>query len=145
MSSSPTFSLLVCLPLWHCGEVTANHAELESLLQGLLIYMERGIEIEDEYIISEKELLVNSFISIPYDMGTFNCGAFVAGIVRGFLDVECSSYCICLPCANGGTTKTQDNYIDKICRRGIWNKKKRLHPMETDGEKDAMRVINVPW
>ncbi|XP_020530658.1 trafficking protein particle complex subunit 5-like isoform X4 [Amborella trichopoda] len=84
MSSSPTFSLLVCLPLWHCGEVTANHAELESLLQGLLIYMERGIEIEDEYIISEKELLVNSFISIPYDMGTFNCGAFVAGIVRPY-------------------------------------------------------------
>ncbi|KAJ6296179.1 hypothetical protein OIU78_024085 [Salix suchowensis] len=37
-------------------------------------------------MISEKELLVNRFISIPKDMGTFNCGAFVAGIVRGVLD-----------------------------------------------------------
>ncbi|KAI3423730.1 uncharacterized protein J3R85_010724 [Psidium guajava] len=26
--------------------------------------------------------LVRRFISIPKDMGTFNCGAFVAGIVR---------------------------------------------------------------
>ncbi|CAN7067242.1 unnamed protein product [Brassica rapa subsp. trilocularis] len=47
---------------------------------------------EDEYMISEKELLVNRLvmkneekcrcISIPKDMGTFNCGAFVAGIVK---------------------------------------------------------------
>ncbi|KAG5376238.1 hypothetical protein IGI04_040834 [Brassica rapa subsp. trilocularis] len=37
---------------------------------------------EDEYMISEKELLVNRCISIPKDMGTFNCGAFVAGIVK---------------------------------------------------------------
>ncbi|CAI0394910.1 unnamed protein product [Linum tenue] len=29
---------------------------------------------------------VRRFISIPKDMGTFNCGAFVAGIVRGVLD-----------------------------------------------------------
>ncbi|MFS8023609.1 putative transport protein particle (TRAPP) component [Helianthus anomalus] len=26
------------------------------------------------------------FISVPKDMGSFNCGAFVAGIVRGVLD-----------------------------------------------------------
>ncbi|KAF8407237.1 hypothetical protein HHK36_006364 [Tetracentron sinense] len=44
--------------------------------------LEKGTEHEDEYMISEKELLVNRFISIPKDMGTFNCGAFVAGIVR---------------------------------------------------------------
>ncbi|WVZ08712.1 hypothetical protein V8G54_022058 [Vigna mungo] len=48
--------------------------------------LEKGTEHEDEYMISEKELLVNKFISIPKDMGTFNCGAFVAGIVRGVLD-----------------------------------------------------------
>uniref|UniRef100_A0A803QBF3 Trafficking protein particle complex subunit n=1 Tax=Cannabis sativa TaxID=3483 RepID=A0A803QBF3_CANSA len=48
--------------------------------------LEKGTEHEDEYMISEKELLVNRFISIPKDMGTFNCGAFVAGIVRGVLD-----------------------------------------------------------
>ncbi|KAG1366610.1 hypothetical protein COCNU_13G004000 [Cocos nucifera] len=44
--------------------------------------LEKGTEHEDEYMISEKELLVNRFISIPKDMGTFNCGAFVAGIVK---------------------------------------------------------------
>ncbi|KAL9683105.1 hypothetical protein QQ045_014920 [Rhodiola kirilowii] len=48
--------------------------------------LEKGTEHEDEYMISEKELLVNRFISIPKDMGTFNCGAFVAGVVRGVLD-----------------------------------------------------------
>ncbi|KAI8559558.1 hypothetical protein RHMOL_Rhmol04G0183700 [Rhododendron molle] len=48
--------------------------------------LEKGTEHEDEYMISEKELLVNRFISIPKDKGTFNCGAFVAGIVRGVLD-----------------------------------------------------------
>ncbi|OAY74710.1 Trafficking protein particle complex subunit 5 [Ananas comosus] len=41
--------------------------------------LEKGTEHEDEYMISEKELLVNH-------MGAFNCGAFVAGIVRGVLD-----------------------------------------------------------
>ncbi|KAJ8551786.1 hypothetical protein K7X08_021801 [Anisodus acutangulus] len=44
--------------------------------------LEKGTEHEDEYMISEKELLVNRFISIPKDTGAFNCGAFVAGIVR---------------------------------------------------------------
>ncbi|KAF5765682.1 putative transport protein particle (TRAPP) component [Helianthus annuus] len=48
--------------------------------------LEKGTEHEDEYMISEKELLVNRFISVPKDMGSFNCGAFVAGIVRGVLD-----------------------------------------------------------
>ncbi|OEL28435.1 Trafficking protein particle complex subunit 5 [Dichanthelium oligosanthes] len=48
--------------------------------------LEKGTEHEDEYMISEKELLVNRFISVPKDMGAFNCGAFVAGIVKGVLD-----------------------------------------------------------
>ncbi|KAK8649969.1 hypothetical protein V6N13_139621 [Hibiscus sabdariffa] len=48
--------------------------------------LEKGTEHEDEYMISEKELLVNKFISMPKDMGSFHCGAFVAGIVRGVLD-----------------------------------------------------------
>ncbi|KAK4360107.1 hypothetical protein RND71_022336 [Anisodus tanguticus] len=48
--------------------------------------LEKGTEHEHEYMISEKELLVNRFISIPKDTGAFNCGAFVAGIVRGVLE-----------------------------------------------------------
>ncbi|KAL1563491.1 Trafficking protein particle complex subunit 5 [Salvia divinorum] len=49
-------------------------------------YLEKGTEHEDEYMISEKEVLVNRFISVPKDTGGFNCGAFVAGIVKGVLD-----------------------------------------------------------
>eukprot|EP00245_Coleochaete_scutata_P011899 TRINITY_DN4503_c2_g1_i1.p2 TRINITY_DN4503_c2_g1~~TRINITY_DN4503_c2_g1_i1.p2 ORF type:complete len:196 (+),score=36.19 TRINITY_DN4503_c2_g1_i1:249-836(+) len=48
--------------------------------------LEKSTEHEDEYMISEKELLVNRFISVPKDMGAFNPGAFVAGIVKGVLD-----------------------------------------------------------
>eukprot|EP00850_Spirogloea_muscicola_P021855 SM000265S09776 [mRNA] locus=s265:166499:168643:+ [translate_table: standard] len=48
--------------------------------------LEKSTEHEDEYMISERELLVNRFISVPRDMGSFNCGAFVAGIVKGVLD-----------------------------------------------------------
>nr|XP_016497335.1 PREDICTED: uncharacterized protein LOC107816162 [Nicotiana tabacum] len=40
--------------------------------------LEKGTEHEDEYMISEKELLVNRFISITKDMGAFKCRAFVA-------------------------------------------------------------------
>eukprot|EP00243_Klebsormidium_subtile_P003051 TRINITY_DN16191_c0_g1_i1.p1 TRINITY_DN16191_c0_g1~~TRINITY_DN16191_c0_g1_i1.p1 ORF type:complete len:196 (+),score=26.48 TRINITY_DN16191_c0_g1_i1:248-835(+) len=48
--------------------------------------LEKATTEEDEYMISEKELLVNRFISVPKDMGQFNCGAYVAGIVKGVLD-----------------------------------------------------------
>ncbi|KAF4347924.1 hypothetical protein G4B88_007834 [Cannabis sativa] len=51
--------------------------------------LEKGTEHEDEYMITKLTncyLLTYRFISIPKDMGTFNCGAFVAGIVRGVLD-----------------------------------------------------------
>jgi hypothetical protein len=37
-------------------------------------------------MISDKDLLVNKFISVPKDYGQLNCGAFVAGIVKGVLD-----------------------------------------------------------
>ena len=37
-------------------------------------------------MISDNDLFVNKFISVPRDMGQLNCAAFVAGIVRGVLD-----------------------------------------------------------
>ena len=37
-------------------------------------------------MISDTDLFVNRFISVPKDMGQLNCAAFVAGIVRGALD-----------------------------------------------------------
>lgn len=36
-------------------------------------------------MISDNDLYVNRFISVPKDMGSLNCGAFVAGAVRGAL------------------------------------------------------------
>mmetsp|Transcript_12057 Transcript_12057/g.33900 ORF Transcript_12057/g.33900 Transcript_12057/m.33900 type:complete len:192 (-) Transcript_12057:459-1034(-) len=48
--------------------------------------LEQGNDAEDEFMISDRDLLVNRFISVPKDMGQLNCGTFVAGIVKGVLD-----------------------------------------------------------
>eukprot|EP00301_Raphidiophrys_heterophryoidea_P000559 c10279_g1_i1.p1 GENE.c10279_g1_i1~~c10279_g1_i1.p1 ORF type:complete len:210 (-),score=53.70 c10279_g1_i1:340-924(-) len=48
--------------------------------------LERSTDNEDEYMICEKESLVNRFISVPKDMGHLNPASFVAGIVKGVLD-----------------------------------------------------------
>ena len=45
-------------------------------------------QAEDEYMISDADLYVNRFISVPKDMGSLQCGAFVAGAVRGALAGE---------------------------------------------------------
>lgn len=37
-------------------------------------------------MISDKDLLVNQFVSVPHDLGALNCAAFVAGIVEAILD-----------------------------------------------------------
>ncbi|RAL37732.1 hypothetical protein DM860_000426 [Cuscuta australis] len=65
------------------GILSFVHSTVWKVLFGKIAdSLEKGTEHEDEYMISEKELLVNRFISIPKDMGAFNCGAFAAGIVR---------------------------------------------------------------
>ncbi len=43
-------------------------------------------QAEDEYMISDYDLFVNQYISVPRDMGQLNCAAFVAGIVKGVLE-----------------------------------------------------------
>ncbi|KAJ8565037.1 hypothetical protein K7X08_001497 [Anisodus acutangulus] len=69
------------------GILSFVHSTVWKVLFGKVAdSLEKGTEHEDEYMISEKELLINRFISIPKDMGAFNCGAFVAGIVRGVLE-----------------------------------------------------------
>ncbi|KAF9616555.1 hypothetical protein IFM89_030322 [Coptis chinensis] len=69
------------------GILSFVHSTVWKVLFGKVAdSLEKGTEHEDEYMISEKELLVNRFISVPKDMGTFNCGAFAAGIVKGVLD-----------------------------------------------------------
>lgn len=43
-------------------------------------------QAEDEYMISDYDLFVNKYISVPKDMGQLNCAAYVAGIVKGALE-----------------------------------------------------------
>ena len=83
----------------------------ENRLQGILQFINTNVwsslfgnsadslEIynDDEYVISDRDLLVNRFISVPKDFGDLNCGAFVAGIVKGVLadagfEAEVSAY-----------------------------------------------------
>mmetsp|Transcript_86156 Transcript_86156/g.257135 ORF Transcript_86156/g.257135 Transcript_86156/m.257135 type:complete len:193 (-) Transcript_86156:64-642(-) len=45
----------------------------------------KGQDHENEYMLNDKALLVNRFITVPRDFGAVNCGAFVAGVVEGFL------------------------------------------------------------
>lgn len=48
--------------------------------------LEQSNTADDEYMISDYELFVNRYISVPKDMGQLNCAAFVAGVVKGTLD-----------------------------------------------------------
>ena len=43
------------------------------------------LQAEDEYMLSDTDLFVNRFISVPKDLGNLNCAAFVAGILKGVL------------------------------------------------------------
>ncbi|PRW33865.1 Trafficking particle complex subunit 5 [Chlorella sorokiniana] len=48
--------------------------------------LEQSNTAEDEYMISDTDLFVTKFVSVPREMGHLNPAAFVAGIVRGALD-----------------------------------------------------------
>jgi hypothetical protein len=43
------------------------------------------VQSDDEYMISDYDLFVTKFVSVPKEMGHLNCNAFVAGVVRGAL------------------------------------------------------------
>lgn len=66
-----------CLP---CMDATICSASVCILLPSLVS------QAEDEYMISDFDLYVTKYISVPKDMGQLNCAAFVAGIVKGALD-----------------------------------------------------------
>ncbi|KAH9449923.1 hypothetical protein MJO28_014166 [Puccinia striiformis f. sp. tritici] len=48
--------------------------------------LEHSNENEDEYMISDNDLLITRAITIPKDMSQLSCGAYMAGIVEGALD-----------------------------------------------------------
>ena len=48
--------------------------------------LQKSTESENEYMINEFEPLVNRFISVPRDYGSFNVSSFAAGVIKGVLD-----------------------------------------------------------
>ncbi|KAK9835153.1 hypothetical protein WJX81_001806 [Elliptochloris bilobata] len=48
--------------------------------------LEQSNAVDDEYMISDYDLFVTKYISVPKDLGTFTPAAFVAGVVKGVLD-----------------------------------------------------------
>lgn len=48
--------------------------------------LEQGTEKKNEYMITDNEPLVNTFISIPKEISQLNCAAFVAGVIEGMCD-----------------------------------------------------------
>ena len=83
----------------------------ETRLNGILTFIQNNVwknlfgrsadslEIynDDEYMISDRDVLVNRFISVPKDYQGMNCASFVAGVVKGCLesagfDAQVSAY-----------------------------------------------------
>nr|KAJ3405364.1 TRAPP subunit trs31 [Polyrhizophydium stewartii] len=48
--------------------------------------LEKGTDNDDEYMISDNDPLITKYISVPREMSSLNCGAFIAGIVEAVLD-----------------------------------------------------------
>lgn len=65
------------------GASPIKDRHMHSVLNFLLLAEPQA---EDEYMISDVDLIVNKYVSVPRDMGSLNCAAFVAGIVKGALD-----------------------------------------------------------
>lgn len=40
-------------------------------------------------MISDQNLALNKYISVPKELATFNPGAFMAGVIKGVLDSSC--------------------------------------------------------
>ncbi|KAF8454330.1 NO signaling/Golgi transport ligand-binding domain-containing protein [Terfezia claveryi] len=48
--------------------------------------LEKSRDHEDEYMISDNDPMVNTYISVPKEMNQLNCAAFQAGIIEAVLD-----------------------------------------------------------
>jgi hypothetical protein len=60
--------------------MSAEHLGLPDFLTLLML------QADDEYMITDNDLLISRYISVPRSYGSFNPGALVAGVVRGILD-----------------------------------------------------------
>ena len=48
--------------------------------------LEKSRDNEDEYMITDNDPMVNTYISVPKEMHQLNCAAFQAGIIEAVLD-----------------------------------------------------------
>lgn len=83
-SSSPPNRPLRILPLLHL-----IHGPLWRLLfQRPADALEHSVspQTPNEYMITDNDPLVNTYISVPKEMSMLNCAAFVAGIIEGVCD-----------------------------------------------------------
>lgn len=85
-----------CLPSTHTRPIkylsyhSFTHSTCSIFLQTLFgkeaEKLEHANDDEKTYYIIEKDPLVNKFISVPKDKGSFNCATFTAGIIEGVLN-----------------------------------------------------------
>ncbi|VDM96842.1 unnamed protein product [Thelazia callipaeda] len=54
--------------------------------------LERSNDDPCQYLLIEKEPIVNTYISVPKDKGNLNCASFVAGIIEAVLEVK--TFCL---------------------------------------------------
>eukprot|EP01003_Olkasia_polycarbonata_P004004 NODE_2925_length_394_cov_15.756522_g2843_i0.p1 GENE.NODE_2925_length_394_cov_15.756522_g2843_i0~~NODE_2925_length_394_cov_15.756522_g2843_i0.p1 ORF type:complete len:102 (+),score=31.42 NODE_2925_length_394_cov_15.756522_g2843_i0:30-308(+) len=77
--------------------------------------LERNDEVPHSYMISDRDMLVNKFISVTRELESLNCAAFVAGLVHAVLDgcgmpAKVSAHTV----AERGTTLLINFEADKI-------------------------------
>ena len=48
--------------------------------------LQKSVESDSEYMIHDNDPIVNKFVSVPKEMGSLDCAAFMAGIIKGMLD-----------------------------------------------------------
>ncbi|KAK6526825.1 TRAPP subunit trs31 [Arthrobotrys megalospora] len=89
------------LLLWRDGRTAKRETRILGILQFISHQLYRAIfqkqadtlekvrENDDEYMISDNDPVVNTYISVPKEMSQLNCGAFIAGIIEAVLDGHC--------------------------------------------------------
>eukprot|EP00808_Paulinella_micropora_P010225 g50892.t1 len=73
--------------------------------------LEKSTSADDEYYIFDKDPVTNKFVSLPKEMGQFNCAAFIAGIINGMLD---GAEFKCTVKALWSTGQTRTVYVVKL-------------------------------
>lgn len=67
--------------------LTFIHSQVWKFIFGRAAHsLEKSTESQDEYMISDNELPLFKFISVPKELSSFNSGAFLAGIVEVILE-----------------------------------------------------------